>query len=195
MSLSAPPPTSPAPAEETVPGVLYCANHPTVETGLRCATCNKPICAKCAKRTPTGYRCKECISGIQKNFDTSQWYDYPVAFTIAGVLALVGSFVATLIGFFIVFLAPVIGVVISEVIRFVTRRRRSNTLFKVAAAGTALGSLAFVIVALFGMVFFSAGARSGSFLTSGLISLVFQGIYAFTVTSTVYYRLRGISIR
>src|SRR5512133_3251948 len=117
MTISPAPPTNQAPTENPVPGVLHCANHPNVETGLRCATCNKPICAKCAKRTPTGYRCKECISGIQKNYDTSEWYDYPVAFTIAGALALVGSFVATLIGFFIIFLAPIIGVVISEVIR------------------------------------------------------------------------------
>ena len=35
----------------------YCANHPTVETTLRCNKCGKPICAKCAIRTPTGYRC------------------------------------------------------------------------------------------------------------------------------------------
>ena len=35
----------------------YCANHPGVETSLRCNKCGKPICAKCAVRTPTGYRC------------------------------------------------------------------------------------------------------------------------------------------
>ncbi len=46
----------------------YCANHPGVETSLRCNKCGKPICAKCAVRTPTGYRCKECVRGQLKDF-------------------------------------------------------------------------------------------------------------------------------
>ncbi|NJN97269.1 MAG: hypothetical protein HC875_25880 [Anaerolineales bacterium] len=36
--------------EET--GPLYCYQHPKVETGLRCNRCNRPICPKCAQRTP-----------------------------------------------------------------------------------------------------------------------------------------------
>ena len=51
---------------------MYCANHPTVETTLRCNRCEKPICAKCAVLTPTGYRCKECIKEQQKIFDHRQ---------------------------------------------------------------------------------------------------------------------------
>ena len=39
---------------------LTCTFHPNVETQLRCNRCNKPICIKCAKHTPTGYRCPEC---------------------------------------------------------------------------------------------------------------------------------------
>ena len=33
---------------------LYCANHPTIATSLRCNRCNKPICHKCAVLTPVG---------------------------------------------------------------------------------------------------------------------------------------------
>ena len=50
---------------------VYCANHPGVETSLRCNKCGKPICAKCAIRTPTGYRCKECVRGQQRIFETA----------------------------------------------------------------------------------------------------------------------------
>jgi hypothetical protein len=184
MTIKSAPPTNPAPAEV----VLHCANHPNVETSLRCATCDKPICAKCAKLTPTGYRCKECIQGIQKKYDTSEWYDYPVAFTIAGILGLLGGFLTGLIGFFIIFLAPIIGVIIAEIVRFATGRRRSLTLYKVAAVGAALGTLPFAAVTLFNIAFY------GSW-TYGFLNLLYQGVYAFTVTSTVYYRLRGISIR
>src|SRR5215212_8141275 len=41
-------------------GVLYCANHPNVQTNLRCSRCGKPICARCRVATPVGYRCYDC---------------------------------------------------------------------------------------------------------------------------------------
>ncbi len=49
----------------------YCANHPTVETTLRCNRCDKPICPKCAVKSPVGYRCRECVKSQQKIFDTA----------------------------------------------------------------------------------------------------------------------------
>ncbi len=39
---------------------LRCANHPDVETRLRCSRCGKPICLRCVIQTPVGGRCKEC---------------------------------------------------------------------------------------------------------------------------------------
>ena len=50
-----------------------------------------PICSECAVLTPTGYRCKECVRGQQKVFDTARWIDYPLAIVIAGVLLLSGQ--------------------------------------------------------------------------------------------------------
>ena len=75
------------------PPTLYCANHPTVETTLRCNRCEKPICTKCAVLTPTGYRCKECVRGQQKLFETAQWYDYVIVFIVVGVLSFLGILV------------------------------------------------------------------------------------------------------
>jgi len=82
---------------------LYCANHPNVETSLRCRSCEKPICAKCAVLTPTGYKCKECVRGQQKVFNTAVWYDYVLAFVIAGVLSYIGSLITGRLGWFIIF--------------------------------------------------------------------------------------------
>ena len=67
---------------------VYCANHPGVETSLRCNNCGKPICARCAIHTPTGYRCAECVRGQQKIFNTARWVDYLLGF-ITGILFLV----------------------------------------------------------------------------------------------------------
>ena len=170
--------------------ILYCVNHPNTETTLRCSRCEKPICAKCAVLTPTGYRCKECVRGQQKVFNTALWYDYLSAFIIGSLLSYLGSRIVPALGFFTIFIAPIAGVIIAEVIRFIVRRRRSKQLFQLTAAATALGSLPLLL--LIAISTLSLMSRGGIGL---LLSLVWQGLYTFTVTSTVYYRLAGINVR
>ncbi len=170
---------------ETTP--TYCANHPNVETVLRCRTCDKYICVKCAVRTPTGYRCKECVRGQQKIFDTARWYDYLGGFLVAGVLSGLASFLILLVAgfigffaFFIVFLAsPAAGGLIAEVVRRVTGRRRARGLFLTIIAGAALGALPMLIAQL---------------LIFDIFGIIFQGIYLFTALPTLYYRLSGIQL-
>jgi hypothetical protein len=157
---------------------LVCYNHPDRETMLRCNRCTS-----CAVLTPTGYRCKECVRGQQKIFDTAQWYDYPLAFVVAGVLSFLGSFAASFLGFFTLFIAPVVGVILAEAVRWVVGRRRSKRLYQVAIAG-ALPLLLMGLIPLF----FGSGIGS-------LLSLLWPGAYVFLVISTAYYRLSGIQIR
>jgi hypothetical protein len=167
--------------------LTYCANHPQVETSLRCNRCEKPICTRCAVLTPTGYRCKECVRGQQKTFETAQWFDYPLAFTLAAVISGIGSYIIPQLGFFTIFLSPVAGVIIAEVARYVVRRRRSKRLFQLTAAAAALGSLPMLL--FFGL---SALMLTLNGAPGGLLNLIWQAVYTFTVTSTVYYRLSGI---
>ena len=163
------------------PSTLYCANHPQVETNLRCNRCEKPICTKCAVLTPTGYRCKDCVRSQQKTFETAEWYDYILAVGIAVVLAFIGSRITAFIGFFTIFVAPIAGMIIAEAVRAAIRRRRSKVLFLSAAIAAAVGSLIPLLLNL-----------SSGFLV--LFPLIWQGAYAFLVTSSVYYRLRGIRL-
>jgi hypothetical protein len=160
------------------PAPTYCANHPTVETNLRCNRCEKPICTKCAILTPTGYRCQECVRNQQKVFDTALWYDYILAIAIGFILSYIGSRIVSYIGFFTIFVAPIAGMIIAEAIRAVIRRRRSNLLFILSGIAVALGALIPIITWLL-----------WGFLS---LTLIWLGVYAFIVTSTVYYRLRGI---
>ena len=169
------------------PPVLMCANHPDTETTLRCNRCEKPICPRCAVLTPTGYRCKECVRGQQRVFDTAVWHDYPVAIGIAGVLGLLGSLIVPYIGFFALFLGPFVGTVVAEAVRRITQRRRARALFIGATAAAALGCLIPLLPILLGALL-GGGFRS-------LISLVWYGIYTFGVISSVYYRLSGIRIQ
>jgi len=174
-------------SQEVTNKTLVCYNHPDRETMLRCNRCDRPICTACAVLTPTGYRCKECVRGQQKIFDTAQWIDYPLAFVVAGVLSFLGSLVASYLGFFTIFIAPVAGVVVAEAVRWVIRRRRSRLLYQIAAAGAIAGALPILLMGLL-PIFFGGGAR-------GLFSLLWPGVYLFLVTSTMYYRLSGIRIR
>jgi len=170
--------------ENTTP--LHCANHPTVETTLRCNRCEKPICPRCAVLTPTGYRCKDCVHGQQKIFDTAQWYDYLLGFVVAGLLSLVASGLTILVGgigfigwFLVIVGAPTAGMIIAEAARFVTQRHRSRPLFITILAAVILGALPFLLTRLLVLDFFG---------------IAFQGIYLVLVAPTVYYRLSGIQL-
>jgi hypothetical protein len=164
----------------------YCANHPGVETSLRCNKCGKPICARCAVRTPTGYRCKECVRGQMKLFDTAIWTDYVLGFVTAGILGFLASLLASLIsglsfiGWILIIIgAPSAGMIIAEGVRLVTRKHRSRALFITVAAAVVLGALPVVI---FHLIFFN------------LFGIIFQGIFLFIATPVVYTRLSGIQL-
>ena len=166
---------------------LYCYVHPTRETSLRCNNCNRPICAACAVRTPIGYRCRECVKGQQKVFDTSEWYDYITGFITAVLLSAVASFLVTFIGgigFFGWFLiaagAPAAGAAIAESVRMVTRRRRSRALFITVAVAVIVGALPII---LFQLVY-----------GRGFFGIIFQVIYLVIAVPVVYSRLSGIQL-
>ena len=172
---------------ETTTETLYCYIHPTRETALRCNNCNRPICAACAVRTPIGYRCRECVKGQQKAFDTSEWYDYITGFIVAAILSMLGSFLVTFIGgigflgwFLIAAGAPTAGVAIAESVRLVTGKRRSRPLFITVAVGVVLGALP---VILFQLIF-----------SQNLFGILFQVIYLVIAVPVVYSRLSGIQL-
>jgi len=168
----------------TEANIMYCYVHPNRETSLRCNNCNRPICASCAVRTPTGYRCRECIKGHQKAFDTAEWYDYIVGFVTAAILSGIASFLVTLIGgigFFgwlIIFAgAPTMAALIAEAVRIVLRKRRARSLFITVAVGVVVGALPIIL--------FQA-------LTLQFFGLIFQVIYLIIATPVIYTRLSGI---
>ncbi|MBN1305739.1 MAG: hypothetical protein JXA13_14980 [Anaerolineales bacterium] len=165
---------------------LYCENHPNIETMLRCNRCEKPICTNCAVHTPTGYRCKECVRGQQKIFDTAKWHDYLLGFITAGVLSGIASGLVILVGFIGFFGwillavgAPMAGVIIAEAVRLVIRRRRAKKLFYTVTAGVVLGALPVML---------------GQLFVLDMFGILFQLIYLVIVTPTVFARISGIQL-
>lgn len=164
----------------------YCANHPNRETRLRCNRCDKYICSECAVPTPTGYRCRECVRGQRKTFETAKSPDYLIAFVVAALLSALGGWLSSYLGFFTIFLAPTAGSIIAEAVRRTTGRRRSPLLFQVGAVGVALGAAPFVVLPLF--LLFTQGSGMS------LLGVIWPLVYASLAASTTYYRLSAINI-
>jgi hypothetical protein len=163
----------PAPAGQQPPddGVLYCANHPNVETLLRCNRCGKPICTRCAVQTPVGYRCKQCLGQQQAVFYTGGARDYVIGGLIALILGGLAGLVMFLLRgawFFGLILGPTIGIGVAEVVRWAVRRRRSRYLWLAVDGGILLGAVPGLLLAL-------AGLDIWSLLTMGLFLFLAVG--------------------
>ena len=180
---------------------ITCYNHPNTETVLRCNRCEQPICVKCAVKTPTGYRCKQCVKSQQKIFITVKAFDYPVAVITAGLLSAIGVAFMMAIGQLCLIIpfviGPSIGFGIAEVVRFLVRRRRSEWLFRVTAIAGGLAVLPYVVTTVirFIMLLNQNTGSDGGYSIYALTPLLYIGIYLFTVVPAIYYRMKGIRLK
>lgn len=179
----------------------YCYAHPGRETSLRCKRCEKPICASCAQRTPTGYLCKECVSKHQKIFDTAVWSDYLIVFFASAFLSGLGAVATILItsivwGFFIIGLAPIAGTLIGNATRRFIKNRRSSPLNYTLVAGIIVGTLPILLIsglpALL-MMLTGGGDILGSLFSFG--PLLWQIVYLVLAVPTAYYQFSGLVFR
>jgi hypothetical protein len=165
----------------------FCENHPDRETGLSCNRCGKLICTSCAVHTATGYRCKECVREQKKKFDTAKVSDYIVAVVISIALSYLGSIFVSRLGFFLLLLSPIAGMLIAEAVRNATGRRRSPGLNKALVIGIIVGGLPRVLPSLLSVIFGGGLA--------GLLGILWPTLYVVITASTAYSRFSGINIR
>jgi hypothetical protein len=177
-----------------------CANHPQTPTALRCNRCGKPVCIRCIVRTPVGYRCRECVRGQQQVFESVVGSDYVVAVVIAAPLAALIGWPVTSLQFFSIFLAPLVGGGIAELVRLAVRRRRGRYLNWAAAIAFVVGCLPLFVLPIIGALL---GLLSGSGETAMQLAallvvelglkMLWILVYAVLGASALYARLRGIS--
>jgi hypothetical protein len=159
--------------------ILFCANHPSRKTHLRCNRCGKPICSSCAQPTPVGYRCPECIREREDIFYTATVLDYVIVGLIAVPLSLLAGWLATFLGFFTIFLGAFAGSLIGRVVFRAAGRRRGRWMPQMVGTIVVIGGIVPAIP-------FLAAIFSGGFS----LQIIWSGIYIVTAAGAAYYQMR-----
>ncbi len=167
----------------------YCHYHPNTPTSLRCNKCGKYICIKDARRTPVGYRCKECVREQQDTFFTATPVDYVITAVITLPLAFIAAQIVPRLGFITIFAGPVVGIIISEVVHRATGKRRGRYTWLVALACLVAATLLSVLPTI---SFVLGGALAEASELSGgvLLNLGYIAIYLVLAGGTLASRLR-----
>ncbi len=170
---------------------LYCVNHPTTETYLRCNKCGQPICPRCAVQTPVGYRCRDCINTQQKVFYADfRPVHYAVAALIALPLALVAGWILPSLGWYTIILGPLAGGGIAEAARWAIRRRRGQYMWVVVCACIVVGALPWLLLTFLSLVGAALFPEEIPSTISGIMGLLWVGVYLVTAVGAAYARLR-----
>lgn len=160
----------------TVDQMLICKNHADRETTLRCYRCNEPICMSCAKRTSVGYLCPQCVYEAEEKFFTATKLDYLIGGAIALILSSIAALFASILVFWVIFVAAAVGTLIGTATFYAVRRRRGRYLPQTVAAMVVVG----VVPAILGSLVFSYGSFNAVWLI----------VYVVLATSSAYYRMR-----
>jgi hypothetical protein len=166
------------------------------------------MCIKCARRTPVGYRCRECVSNQQAIFFNSQPLDPLIQLVVSGLLSMVGAvLIGMLLGGLLGILTIIISIpasafaggLIADVAHRAAGRRHGRYAWLAVGAGVVLGALVVGAVPLLVNLFFLANVVSnpearglgygGMLLGLGLSSIGWW-IYVVVATATAVGRLR-----
>ena len=161
--------------------LLYvCYRHPDRKTNLKCYNCSRPICIKCANRTPVGYLCPDCKRDMEEAFFTANIVDYIAAGLVAFILGLIGGYLTQFLGFFVIFLAAGGGTLIGRISFRAARRHRGRWLPHTVMLMVILGGVLPMLPLLLGLFV-------GSFPIG---SLIWAGVYLFLTPSAAFWQVK-----
>ena len=122
--------------------VHYCAVHAERDTELRCNRCERYMCVDCAKRTPVGYTCRQCVRGHENKFFEGTTFDYAIVAVLSMIGGAIIAFVTSLVGGILllgIVIAPALGGTTAQIALQLTGRRRGRNSGYVCAAGVLAG--------------------------------------------------------
>jgi hypothetical protein len=161
---------------------LTCSNHPNRRTNLRCNKCGKPVCSKCVRPTPVGYRCKECIREHEGSFFNATWLEYLIAAAVAFPLGLISGFIAGYLSWLVIFFAAFAGSLIGRIVFQAVRRRRGRWMPHLVASAVIVGGLIPAFSSILALFFGGA--------SFAMINLLFIGIYVVVATGAAFYQMK-----
>jgi hypothetical protein len=174
---------------DNVPRPVACPRHPAVETLLRCARCDAPICPKCLVQAPVGARCPDCArptAGLAARPSLPLYLRGGAAGLAVAMLA--GVLLPFLgFGIFNLLLIVLAGYLVGEAVSSVTRRLPYRGLavvaFLCASLGPSVGRALLVAVVtphpdLGVRVMFGATAALRSLDPLEILALIVAGIVA-----------------
>jgi hypothetical protein len=156
-----------------------CYRHPAERTALRCITCDRPICVRCAIAAPVGFKCPD--HGRPSRAERAV---VPIPRLAAGVAAAVATAVVAgivlavvRIQFFGIILAWLAGMLVGTVARRASGGYRDPLLARLAATAAGLGIAAPAGTALL------AGATPGQWVAWSLLAAAAAAWGAYTRAS------------
>ncbi|NTV63418.1 MAG: hypothetical protein HGA65_07755 [Oscillochloris sp.] len=133
-------------------GIAFCYRHPKRETGLRCTSCDRPICADCVRAAAVGQLCPECARSRRPvNYQVAVGdllINGLVAVVYGFLMSIIAGFGLAMIGFFSLFLAFILGPSAGELlVRLIERlnRKRGRSIQITVSLGYLLGATLVVI--------------------------------------------------
>jgi hypothetical protein len=143
-------------------------------------------------RTPVGYRCRACVNAQQRAFyaDFRPSY-YLIAAVVALPLSLVAGWLVPRLGWYAVFLGPIVGGGIAEAARYAIGRKRGEYTWLIVCGSIFVGALPTLLMS--GLSFLGLIVGPPGLLTSlvgGLVRLLWLGVYLLTAVGAAYARLR-----
>jgi hypothetical protein len=169
---------------------LFCYRHPDRPTSLRCYNCNRPICIKCANKTPVGYICPECMREAEDTFFNSRPLDYLIAAAVSFPLSLLIGWLLIYVlaggfGFFyyiiLFFVSGAVGGFIGRLSKRAIGNRRGRYLPQLVVAMMILG----VLIPALPIFLFVVAGQPGA-----LLALAGPAIYLFVGGGAAYWQMR-----
>jgi hypothetical protein len=103
---------------------LYCARHTKVKTDLTCTRCATRICPDCFVSGPVGFLCRNCAAVGQSPLFKVRPERFVLALLAGVISGAAAGLVLQHIGFFVFFIAPMIGGFLGEIVLRATGHKR-----------------------------------------------------------------------
>ena len=118
-----------------------CSFHPGVETEMRCAECERPICPKEMVLTPVGYKCPVCAKPKRSQYVYVKPRQLAGAIAMGALAGIGGGLLLGAFNFRFFLIGIVWGMLVGEAVRRGSGGHRGASLALVASGAIVLGSL------------------------------------------------------